>query len=164
MRQPPANLEIGMLVFPRMDQIDFTGPFEVLSRLPAANIHVIWKDKTPLQDQRGLILTPQTTFSEAPKLDVLHVPGGYGQEALMDDELVLSFIREHFHAGKYLFSVCTGALICGAAGVLRRRRATTNWTAFDLLKYFGAIPVDSASSLIAISSPRPVSPQESMER
>jgi cyclohexyl-isocyanide hydratase len=139
----PHHLNIGILIYPRMDQIDFTGPFEVFSRLPDSTVHVLWKEKNPLRDLNGLILTPETTLSEAPPLDLLQVPGGYGQEALMDDEVVLSFIHKQMGSGKYVFSVCTGALICGAAGILRGKRATTHWTAFDLLPFFGAIPVDS---------------------
>jgi cyclohexyl-isocyanide hydratase len=136
-----THLHIGMLIFPRVDQIDFTGPFEVFASLPNATVHVLWKDKTPLRDVRGLVLTPQATLDEAPALDVLHVPGGYGQEALMDDEVVLAFLRRQMESGRYVYSVCTGALLCGAAGILRGRRATTHWTAVDLLPYFGAIPV-----------------------
>lgn len=132
-----------MLIFPRVDQIDFTGPFEVFASLPNATVHVLWKDQAPLRDVRGLVLTPQTTLDEAPALDVLHVPGGYGQEALMDDETVLAFLRKQMAPGRHIYSVCTGALLCGAAGILRGRRATTHWTALDLLPYFGAIPVES---------------------
>ena len=135
-------IEIGAIVFPRMDQMDFTGPFEVLSRIPGARFHVLWKDKAPVRDILGLILTPETTFAEAPQLDVLVVPGGWGQEQLMDDETVLSFIREQSAHATYVFSVCTGALICGAAGLLKGVRATTHWAAFHLLEYFGAIPTD----------------------
>src|ERR1035441_10008881 len=135
-------IEIGAIVFPRMDQMDFTGPFEVLSRIPGARFHVLWKDKAPARDIRGLILTPETTCAEAPQLDVLVVPGGWGQEQLMDDETVLSFIREQSAHATYVFSVCTGALICGAAGLLKGVRATTHWAAFHLLEYFGAIPTD----------------------
>jgi cyclohexyl-isocyanide hydratase len=127
-----------MLIYPGLDQIDFTGPFEVFSSLPNATVHVLWKDRAPLRDIRGLVLTPQTALDEAPALDVLHVPGGYGQQALMGDEAVLSFIRRQMESGRYVFSVCTGALLCGAAGILRGRRATTHWTAVDLLPYFGA--------------------------
>ena len=132
-----AHLEIGCFVFPRQDQIDFTGPFEVLSRVPDATVHVIAKDTAPFRDMKGLILTPETTIAEAPKLDLLVVPGGFGQEALMEDEEVLSSIRRQ---GGYCYSVCTGALLCGAAGILRGKRATTHWAAFELLQYFGAIP------------------------
>lgn len=137
------HLHIGTIIYPRMDQMDFTGPFEVFCRIPNSTVHVFWKDKNPLKDARGLVLTPQEVFSEAPPLDVLHVPGGSGQEALMDDEVILSLIRKQMESGRYIFSVCTGALVCGAAGILRGRKATTHWTAFDLLKYFGAIPADS---------------------
>ncbi len=89
------------------------------------------------------MLTPLRTFADTPALDVLLVPGGYGQEALMDDEEVLSFIRAQAGHARIVFSVCTGALICGAAGLLRNVRTTTHWASFHLLPYFGAIPVDS---------------------
>jgi cyclohexyl-isocyanide hydratase len=104
---------------------------------------VIGKDKTPIRDVQGLILTPEETLSEAPELDVLVVPGGYGQQELMDDEAVLSFLRRQAAHAEYVFSVCTGALICGAAGLLRNVRSTTHWASFELLPYFGAIPVDA---------------------
>ncbi|GGG78580.1 DJ-1/PfpI family protein [Edaphobacter dinghuensis] len=137
------HLHIGALIFPRMDQIDFTGPFEVLSQVPDSTFHVIGRDRNPIRDINGLILTPEETMAEAPQLDVLVVPGGYGQQELMDDEAVLSFIRTQAAGAEYVFSVCTGALICGAAGLLRGVRSTTHWASFDLLPYFGAVPVDS---------------------
>jgi cyclohexyl-isocyanide hydratase len=137
------HLTIGALIFPRMDQIDFTGPFEVLSRIPDSTIHVIAKTKSQVRDIQGLILTPEMTIAEAPEFDVLLVPGGYGQQQLMDDKEVLSLIRSHSAAGRLVFSVCTGALLCGAAGVLRGRQATTHWSAWNLLPYYGATPVRS---------------------
>jgi cyclohexyl-isocyanide hydratase len=126
-----------------MDQIDFTGPFEVLSRIPSSTIHVMAKTKSPVRDIQGLILTPEMSIAEATKFDVLLVPGGYGQQQLMNDEEVLDFIRNHFAAGGLVLSVCTGALLCGAAGVLRDRQATTHWAAWNLLPYYGATPVRS---------------------
>ena len=145
MSEPSAtkHLHIGSLVYSGMDQCDFTGPFEVLSRIPESTFHVIGKNRTPVRDMRGLILTPETTFSEVPPLDLLVVPGGFGQEDLMEDETVLSFIQQQAHNASYVFSVCTGALLCGAAGLLRGVRATTHWSALHLLVYFGAIPVNS---------------------
>lgn len=137
-----GHLHIGILIFARMDQIDFTGPFEVLSRVPDSTIHVIGKDRSPIRDIKGLILTPELALAEAPTLDVLVVPGGPGQEALMEDEAFLAFIRDRAAKAKYVYSVCTGALLCGAAGLLRGVRSTTHWASFDLLKYFGAVPVD----------------------
>lgn len=135
------HLAIGCLVFPRQDQIDFTGPFEVLSRIPDSTLHVIGKTGSPVRDIKGLILTPEMSIAEAPPLDLLLVPGGLGQQDLMQDKELLSFIRNQAESGRYLLSVCTGALLCGAAGILRGRRATTHWAAWDLLHFYGAIPV-----------------------
>ena len=135
-------LQIGAIVFPRMDQIDFTGPFEVLSQLPNSVFHVAWKDKSIIRDYHGLILTPEKTFADVPPLDLLVVPGGPGQEELMEDAAVLSFLQKQAAGARCVFSVCTGALICGAAGLLKGKRATTHWGSFSLLKYFGAIPVN----------------------
>jgi cyclohexyl-isocyanide hydratase len=136
-------LRIGGLIFPGMDQMDFTGPFEVLSLIPNSTFHTLWKDLNPVRDRRGLVLTPDTVLASAPALDVLLVPGGHGQEALMEDEEVLEFLRLQAPFARYVFSVCTGALLCGAAGLLRGVRATTHWNSFHLLHYFGAIPVDA---------------------
>ena len=136
------HLTIGALIFPDMDQCDFTGPFEALARVPNSRFLIIWKDKNPVRDLAGLQLLADTTIDEAPQLDVLLVPGGQGQEALMHDEAVLSFIRQQAAGAKYVFSVCTGALLCGAAGLLQGKRATTHWTAMEVLPYFGAIPSD----------------------
>lgn len=135
-------MKIGSLIYRDMDQADFTGPFEVLSRIPDSTFHVIGLTRSPIRDVRGLILTPDITFDEAPQLDVLVVPGGAGQEDLMNDAVTLSFIRAQASTAQYVFSVCTGALVCGAAGLLRGVRATTHWTVFQLLPYFGAIPVN----------------------
>jgi len=137
-----GHLNIGAVVFPGIDQCDFTGPFEVLSRLPDSTFHVIWKEKVPVRDMGGLILTPEMTFADAPRLDVLVVPGGPGQQRLMEDQAVLGFLRRQAAGARCVLSVCTGALTCGAAGLLQGVRATTHWAAFHLLRYFGAIPVD----------------------
>jgi cyclohexyl-isocyanide hydratase len=134
------HLTIGCFVFPRQDQIDFTGPFEVLSRIPNSTVHVIAKTNNPVRDVKGLILTPEMRLADAPPLDLLLVSGGLGQQALMEDQEILSFIKNQADSGRYLLSVCTGALLCGAAGVIKGRRATTHWAAWDLLHYYGAIP------------------------
>ena len=136
-------LEIGAVLFPRMDQADFTGPFEVLAQLPEARFHILAKERKPLRDARNLILTPEATLADAPQLDVLLVPGGAGVNALMEDEEVLSFIRQQAATAKVVLSVCTGALVCGAAGLLKGRKATTHWASHHLLEYFGATPVDA---------------------
>lgn len=110
------HLNISAIIFPDLDQTDFTASFEVLSRLPNSSFHILWKEKMPVKDVKELSLTPQKMLFESPPLDLLLVPSGYGQKALMEDETILSFIREQAVNAKYVFSVCTGALICGAAG------------------------------------------------
>ena len=137
-----THLRIGSLLFEGIDQIDLTGPFEVLSRLPNSTYRIYAKTMAPVRDVHGLRLTPDAVLADAPPLDVLHVPGGHGQEALMDDAETLNWIRQQASGACSIFSVCTGALICGAAGLLKGRRATTHWSAFHLLPYFGAIPVN----------------------
>jgi cyclohexyl-isocyanide hydratase len=137
------SLTIGGIVFEDMDQADFTGPFEVLSRVTDSVFHVIGKTKAQVRDVKGLILTPSISFAKSPQLDVLLVPGGNGVNALMEDEEVLCFLRNQAAGSKIVFSVCTGALICGAAGLLKGRRATTHWASHDLLRVFGAVPVDA---------------------
>src|SRR6266566_3240205 len=137
-----THLQIGSLLFDGLDQIDLTGPFEVLSRIPNSTYRLYGKTAEPVRDVKGLRLTPDAALSVAPQLDVLHVPGGFGQEALMEDADVLGWIAEQAAGARSVFSVCTGALLCGAAGLLRGRRATTHWASFHLLPYFGAIPVN----------------------
>jgi cyclohexyl-isocyanide hydratase len=142
MISPDAHLQIGSLLFEGLDQIDLTGPFEVLSRIPNATYRIFAKSDAPVRDMRGLRLAPDARLTDAPQLDVLHIPGGFGQEALMEDAEVLDWIRRQAAGARCVFSVCTGALICGAAGLLAGRRATTHWSALHLLPHFGAIPVN----------------------
>jgi cyclohexyl-isocyanide hydratase len=120
-----------------VDQTDLTGPLEVLSRIPNSSYRIYAKSAALVRDLKGLWLTPDAVLADAPPLDVLHVPGGFGQQALMDDLEVLGWIRQ-----QAIFLVCAGALRCGAAGLLKGRRATMHWSAFHLLSLFGAIPVN----------------------
>lgn len=136
-------LSVGCLIFEQMDQIDFTGPFEVLSRMPDATIRIVAKGGGSIRDVQGLRLSPDLSIANAGLFDVLLVPGGYGQRMLMHDEEVLQLIREHVDNERLLFSVCTGALLCGAAGVLRGRHATTHWSARHLMSYYGAVLADA---------------------
>jgi cyclohexyl-isocyanide hydratase len=137
-----THLLIGSLMFEGMDQIDLTGPFEVLSRLPNSSYQTYAKTVLPVRDLHGLRLIADATIGEAPALDVLHIPGGSGQEALMEDQEVIAWIQKQAAGARYIFSVCTGALLCGAAGLLKGRRATTHWSCLQLLPCFGAIPVN----------------------
>jgi len=135
------TLQIGILVFPGVQQLDLTGPYEVFASLPGAQVHMIWKDRAPIQSATGLVLGPTMTFGECPALDVLCVPGGGGVNALLQDAEVLSFLRAQAARARYVTSVCTGSLVLGAAGLLKGRKATTHWLSHDFLEKFGAIPV-----------------------
>ena len=137
-----THLLIGSLMFEGMDQIDLTGPFEVLSRVPNSSCQTYAKTGAPVRDLNGLRLIPDAVLAAAPQLDVLHIPGGFGQEALMEDQEVLAWIQKQAAGSRRILSVCTGALLCGAAGLLKGRRATTHWSSLHLLPYFGAIPVN----------------------
>src|SRR5260370_28434827 len=128
-----THLQIGSLLFEGVDQIDLTGPFEVLSRIQNLTYRIYGKSAEPVRDLRGLRLTPDATLADAPQLDVLHVPGGFGQEALMEDADVLGWIAKQAAGARSVFSVCTGALLCRAAGLLRGRRAAKHLAAFHLL-------------------------------
>jgi len=137
-----THLQIGALLFEGIDQIDLTGPFEVLSRLPNSTYRIFGKGGAAVRDGRGLRLTPDAALADAPKLDVLHIPGGWGQEGVMDDEEILGWVQRQAQGARLVFSVCTGALICGAAGLLKGKRATTHWASFHLLPHFGTVPVN----------------------
>jgi cyclohexyl-isocyanide hydratase len=142
MLEESLHLNIGSLLFEDMDQIDLTGPFEVLSRLPNVTHRLYAQTTQPVRDVMGLRLLPDARLADAPRLDILHVPGGRGQEALMGDPEILDWLRLQAGGARMVLSVCTGALLCGAAGLLQGKRATTHWASFHLLPYFGAIPVD----------------------
>ncbi len=133
-------LRFGIVVFPNVQQLDATGPYEVFASVPDADVHLLWKDRQPVTSATGLVLAPTTTFAECPTLDVICVPGGRGINDLLRDEEVLGFLRAQAARARYVSSVCTGALVLGAAGLLKGRRATTHWAAHDLLTRFGAIP------------------------
>ncbi len=135
-------LRIGSLIFDGMDQIDLTGPYEVLARLSNSSHQLYGTSTQAVRDIHGLVLRPDATIADAPQLDVVHIPGGFGQEALMEDTDVLAWITRQAAGARCVLSVCTGALLLGAAGLLVGRRATTHWASFDLLPLFGAIPVD----------------------
>jgi cyclohexyl-isocyanide hydratase len=134
-------LRIGMLIFPRMTQLDLTGPYEVLARLPDTEVELVARNLEPVRTDRGLRIVPTVAYANCPPLDVIMVPGGPGQQDLMEDEEALSFVRRQAATAKYITSVCTGSLVLGAAGLLKGRRATSHWAALEHLKPLGAIPV-----------------------
>jgi len=135
------TLQIGFLLFPQVQQLDLTGPYDVLASLPDVKVHLIWKDLMPITASTGLVLKPTMTFEDCPALDVICIPGGSGVGPLMEDEQTLDFIKTQAAKARYVTSVCTGALVLGAAGLLKGKRATTHWAYHELLAPLGAIAV-----------------------
>lgn len=134
-------MRIGMLIFNDMTQLDFTGPYEVFSQMPGCEVKVIAASMAPVAARGGLKFLPDTALASAPQLDLVFVPGGPGVGALMEDRVVLEFLRRQSESAKYVTSVCTGALVLGAAGLLKGFRATTHWLSLDLLPVFGVTPL-----------------------
>jgi cyclohexyl-isocyanide hydratase len=131
-----------MVLFPGLTQLDLTGAYEVLARLPGARVWLIAASLEPVRSEWGLTILPDATFDDAPPIDILCVPGGWGVDARLDDEALLAFLRARGERARYVTSVCTGALLLGAAGLLRGYRATTHWMSLDMLPLFGAEPVE----------------------
>jgi cyclohexyl-isocyanide hydratase len=133
-------MNIVFVLFPNLTQLDFTGPLQVLSRVPGAAIHLAAKTRQPVPTDTVLKLLPTTTFEECPPADVLCVPGGFGIDEAMNDAALTAFVRREGARARYVTSVCTGAFVLGAAGLLRGRRATTHWAYHADLARVGAIP------------------------
>jgi cyclohexyl-isocyanide hydratase len=133
-------LQIGLVIFPKVTQLDMTGPLQVFANLPGARLHLIWKRIEPVPSDSVLTLTPTTSFADCPQLDVICVPGGAGTNDMVNDEEMLAFLRKQAAGARYVTSVCTGSLVLGAAGLLKGYRAATHWSAMEFLEPFGAIP------------------------
>lgn len=132
---------IGFVLFEQLTQLDLMGPLQVLSRLPDSEIHCAAGTLAPVGTDCGISLNPTVRFDDCPPLDLLCVPGGYGINDAMRDEVLIDFVRTRAQSARYVSSVCTGAFILGIAGLLHGRRATTHWRYHDALTRVGAKPV-----------------------
>lgn len=142
---------VGILIFDNVEVLDFAGPFEVFSRTrlvpgpesrrsdDSAPFHVFTVARTtdPVTATGGLVVVPQHGFADAPRIDLLVVPGGFGTRPLLHDEETLDWIRRTAASAQQVTSVCTGSLLLGKAGLLEGRKATTHWAALDLLESLG---------------------------
>lgn len=139
MKPNQARLEIGMLLYPGLTLLDLIGPQTVFSWF--ANIHLVWKTTDPVISDTGIGMLPSATFETCPReLDILFVPGGFGQQQFMNDAEVLAFLADRGAKAKYVTSVCSGSLLLGAAGLLKGYKATSHWAAREGLSAFGAEP------------------------
>jgi len=135
-------IEIGILFFPGMTQLDVTGPFEVFARLPNVRVHLLWKRIEPVISDVGLPLLPTTIFADCPDLDVFCIGGGPGLVDFLGDDEVIAFVRDKGGSARYVTSVCAGCLILGAAGLLDGYKSACHWMMSEQLAAFGAIAVN----------------------
>ena len=135
------RFQIGLLLFPDITQLDLTGPYEVFTKFPETDVHLVWKTLDPVTAAGGMRLLPTADFATCPRLDLICVPGGAGMNPLLNDEETLGFVRRQAEGARYVTSVCTGSLVLGAAGLLRGKRATTHWMSHPMLSAFGCEPV-----------------------
>jgi len=133
-------MQIAMLLFPNLTQLDLTGPHEVLARLPGGKVHLVAKTAQPVASETGLVIVPSATFGDVPRADLVFVPGGFGQIAATDDAETLAWLRAVGAGARWVTSACTGSLLLGAAGVLDGLEATTHWLDMDDLERYGARP------------------------
>lgn len=131
-------LHVTFVLFPNVTQLDFTAPAQVLARVPDARITVAARSIEAVPTDCGFSILPASTFENAEQADLLCVPGGFGVAEALGDRDVVGFIREQAAAARYVTSVCTGAFLLGAAGLLRGKRATTHWAYTGLLPLVGA--------------------------
>ncbi len=129
---------VGFLLWPGLTQLDMTGPAQVLSRMPDAELHYAWKLIEPIPSDCGLPLLPTVTLADCPPLDMLCVPGGSPVAPIMADPDVLAWLRKQAAGADLVTSVCTGSLILAAAGLLNGHRAGCHWAWGYLLPLFGA--------------------------
>lgn len=129
---------IGLVLYPGFTALDVVGPYEVLSRLPGYRTAWLAQTPDPVRADRGAAVVPDATFDTAPELEVLVVPGGPGQIDQMNNEALLGFLRRASSSARVTASVCTGALLLAAAGLLDGKRATTHWLAREALESLGA--------------------------
>jgi cyclohexyl-isocyanide hydratase len=132
----------GMIIFEKMTNLDFVGPNQTFAGYQGAKIHVLGKTLDPIVTDTGCRIMADTTLKDAPQLDLIFIGGGGGVVKMMEDREVMDFLRDRAPSAQWITSVCTGALVLGAAGLLRGYKATTHWTAMEVLPYLGATPVE----------------------
>lgn len=136
-------MKIGFVIFDGVTQLDFTGPLQVFTAAEAFDVSVVATRQDPVRTDGALTVLPSHDLTTAPQLDLICVPGGRGVRAAIQDRALVDFVREQAETARYVTSVCTGAFVLGAAGLLEGRKATTHWAYHDLLRLYGAEPVSA---------------------
>ncbi|WP_321790044.1 DJ-1/PfpI family protein [Paraburkholderia sp. J94] len=137
----------GLLLFQNITQLDLTGPLEVLGRLPGWRVEIVAPTLAPVRAHKGLVIQPDADFGTASPYELFVVPGGPGTDNAILDPKIVEFVRDRANAAAYIFGICTGSLLLGAAGLLRGRRSGGHWQSRDLLSLFGAIPSDDRMTI-----------------
>ncbi len=136
-------MEIAVAIFEQVTALDAVGPYEVLQRLPGAEVRFVGHRKGEIRTDNGFLgLTVDCTFDEVSNPDVFLIPGGIGTRALVHDAVILDWIRNAHETSQFTTSVCTGSLLLAAAGLLKGRKATTHFSARPLLLKYGATPTE----------------------
>ena len=138
-----AKTRIVFILYPRLTQLDFTGPYEVLARVPNTEAIIASKDGGVLQTEMGLAFADLTKLSDVAGADMIMIPGGPGQTEAMQDQAFMAEVKRLGEGATYITSVCTGSLILAAAGLITGKRAGSHWAYRELLAMFGAIPDDA---------------------
>ncbi len=138
-KPPTPDFNIVFVLFDGVTQLDFAGPVQFLSRLPGAKIHVVSNDGGAVATDCGFSILPASSFADCPQADLICVPGGHGVAAALSDTQLTDFVRNQAASAKWVTSVCTGAFILGAAGLLDGKRVSTHWGYTHLLAKYGAI-------------------------
>ncbi|GJF07688.1 DJ-1/PfpI family protein [Pseudonocardia sp. D17] len=135
-------MQVAVPLFPRMTALDAIGPYEVLQRVPDIDVVLVGERRGEVRTENGMLgLSVDATFADIPSPDVVVVPGGIGSRALLAGGPLVDWVRAAHPGTRFTTSVCSGALVLGAAGLLDGLTATTHWGAFDVLARFGATPV-----------------------
>ncbi|GIK50774.1 MAG: thiazole biosynthesis protein ThiJ [Alphaproteobacteria bacterium] len=138
-----APFRIVFILYPRLTQLDFTGPYEVLARMPGAEVVLASKEGGELVSEMGLTFARLARLADVERADMIMIPGGPGQTEAMLDPAFMGEVKRLGAGARYVASVCTGSLILAAAGLLKGKRAGSHWAYRELLGAFGAVPDDA---------------------
>ena len=145
------KFKVVMLLFPDLTMQDFVGPYEVFVKTPKFEVLTVALDKNEMQAEGGLSIRAAYDFDDCPLADILFVPGGRGVTAILKNEQHINFLKKQGSQAQYISSVCTGALLLAAAGLLNGYKATTHWRSIELLKMF---PVETVEERVVIDRNR----------